>query len=123
MTTPEDICHDFPDWPKSWMGIEKDQPYGQGILDVMRPFVDNLIAKGLSKKTIRRHMDNLWLLGGEIIRDVSTYNQYYIPPDQMLGDSVDSEGGPYCQHLDSESNQRSFDSTCRKLHKFLEINA
>ena len=70
------------------MGIEKDQPYGQGILDVMRPFVDNLIAKGLSKKTIRRHMDNMWLLGGEIIRDVNTYNQYPIPPDQKLRDSV-----------------------------------
>ena len=105
------------------MGIEKDQPYGQGILDVMRPFVDNLIAKGLSKKTIRRHMNNLWLLGGEIIRDVSTYNQYHIPPGQTLRDSVYSEGGPYCQHLDSESDQRSFDSTCRKLYKFLEINA
>ena len=26
-------------------------------------------ASGLFKKTIQRHVDNLWLLGGEIIRD------------------------------------------------------
>ena len=121
MKTPEDIYKDFPKWPKSWMGIKEDVAYGQGILQVMRPFIERLIADGLSDKTIKRHMDNLWLLGGEIIRDVSMDEEYdKISPPDKLRKSVGPDGGPYCRHLDSDSQMRSFDSTCRKLHRFLE---
>ena len=122
MKAPEDICPDFPEWPERWRGVEQDVPYGQGILDVMRPFVMHLIAKGLKKRTIRNHMDNLWLLGGEIIRDVSEDDQYHVPPIKALRDSVYSDGGPYCRHIDSEREMNSYDATCRKLHKFLETN-
>ncbi len=120
MKRPEDICPDFPEWPDRWHGVKKDIPYGQSILDAMRPFVEHLISRGLKEKTIRNHMDNLWLLGGEIIRDVSTCDQYDVPPDQILRDSVGTDGGPYCRHLHSEAEVNSFDATCRKLHKFLE---
>lgn len=121
MKTPEDIYSDFPEWPIRWMGIEKDVPYGQGILQVMRPFIESLIAEGLSIKTIKRHMNNLWLLGGEIIRDVSMNNEYEkIFPSENVRKSVGPAGGPYCRHLDSESEVTSYDSTCRKLHNFLE---
>jgi hypothetical protein len=34
-------------------------------------------------------------------------------------DSIGPEGGPYCRHLDSEEECRSFDATCRKLYKYL----
>ena len=102
MKTPEEICPDFPEWPDRWMIVEKDKAYGQGLLDAMRPFVEHLIAMKLKKKTIRTHMDNLWLLGGEIIRSVHIYQEYNVPPIEKLRDSVDSEGGPYSQHLDSE---------------------
>ncbi len=66
-------------------------------------------------------MNNLWLLGGEIIRAVNTYEEYSIPPAVNLRDSVDEEGGPYCQHLHSEEEQRSYNATCRKLHRFLNV--
>ena len=102
MKTPEEICPDFPEWPDRWMIVEKDKAYGQGLLDAMRPFVEHLIAIKLKKKTIRTHIDNLWLLGGEIIRSVHIYQEYNVPPIEKLRDSVDSEGGPYSQHLDSE---------------------
>jgi hypothetical protein len=102
MKTPEEICPDFPEWPDRWMIVEKDKAYGQGLLDAMRPFVEHLIAMKLKKKTIRTHMDNLWLLGGEIIRSVHIYQEYNVPPIEKLRDSVDSKGGPYSQHLDSE---------------------
>ena len=120
MKTPEDICADFPEWPVRWMGVDEDRPYGQGLLDVMRPFVEHLVAKGLKEKTIRNHMDNLWLLGGEVIRDVGTEREYATPPIEKLRESVGSDGGPYCQHIHSEWALDSFDATCRKLHKFLE---
>ncbi len=120
MKTPEDICPDFTEWPERWHGVKRDIPYGQGLLAAMRPFVIHLIARGLADKTIRRHMDNLWLLGGEIVRSVSMNDEYDISPAEKLRQSVGEEGGPYCSHLDSESEVRSFDATCRKLHKFFE---
>lgn len=103
------------------MGTEEDMPYGQGIQQVMRPFIESLIAGGLSVKTIKKHMDNLWLLGGEIIRDVSMNNEHNkILPLEKVRNSIGPDGGPYCQHLNSESELTSYDSTCRKLHNFLE---
>ncbi|MFH1039538.1 MAG: hypothetical protein V1789_12825 [PVC group bacterium] len=117
--TAENICPDFPRWPESWQGDREDIPYGLGLIDEMRPFISHLIDSGLGKKTIRNHMNNLWLLGGEIIRWVNTYEEYAIPPAENLRRNVDEEGGPYCRHLNTEAEQRSFDSTCRKLHRFL----
>ncbi|HJW85091.1 MAG TPA: hypothetical protein VJ440_00460 [Candidatus Brocadiaceae bacterium] len=120
MKTPEDIYPDFTEWPMRWMGVKKDVIYGKEILQIMRPFIEHLIASGLSVKTIKRHMNNLWVLGGEIIRDVNTYNEYdKISPLEKIKASVGAEGGPYCRHLEGESDIKSFDSTCRKFHKYL----
>ncbi|MCK4302976.1 MAG: hypothetical protein KAY24_01920 [Candidatus Eisenbacteria sp.] len=80
MKAPEDICPDFPEWPDSWQGAKRDLAYGEGLLGVMIPFVVHLIAKGLTRKTIKNHMDYLWLLGGEIIRDVGLHNEYDVAP-------------------------------------------
>jgi len=123
MKTPEDICADFAEWPDRWAGVKEDMPYGQGVLDAMRPFVVHLISRGLREKTIRNHMDNLWLLGGEIIRSVSMFDQYDVPPAENLRRNVDEEGGPYCPHLHSEYQERSYDATCRKLYKFLKAQS
>lgn len=119
MKTPEDICPDFNQWPDAWEGLPKDLPYGREILEIMRPFIVHLIEKDLTRKTIRKHMGNLWLLGGEIIRNVSIDEEYHIPPIQKTRDSVDSLGGMYCRHLDSEADEKSYNATCKKLHKFL----
>ena len=101
------------------MGSPEDVAYGEGLLQSMRPFIENLIAMGLRERTIRDHIGNLWLLGGEIIRDVNTGMRYSVPPLLMLKESVGPDGGPYCRHLDAESQFRSFDNTCRRLHRFL----
>jgi hypothetical protein len=58
-------------WPRSWMGLEKDLPPGEELVVCFRPFIEHLAASSLSSKTIRRHVDNLWILGGEIIRDLN----------------------------------------------------
>jgi hypothetical protein len=117
---PDDICPDFPEWPDRWAGVQKDILFGEGIVDAMRPFVVHLIARGLKEKTIRKHMDNLWLLGGEIIRSVGMFDGYDVPPGESLRQNVDECGGPYCRHTHSESQKQSYDATCRMLHKFLE---
>ncbi len=124
MMTPEEFYPDFPEWPKRWMGVREDLPYGQALLELLRPFVAHLIAKGLARKTLRRHMDNLWLLGGEIIRDVSMNEDHdEMAPEDKLRESVDSDGGPYCRHLDSEEDERSYNATCKALHRFLESSS
>ena len=104
------------------MGTEKDKFYGQGLLEAMRPFIEHLIVKGLTNKTIRRHMDNLWVLGGEIIRSISTNDEYGNLAAESLRDSVGPDGGPYCSGFQHEWEMTSYDATCRKLHKFLEGN-
>ena len=38
--------------------------------------------------------------------------------EQLLFDLVEDDGGPLIYHCDSEEQQSSFDSTCRKFHRF-----
>jgi len=120
MNKLSDICPDFPEWPERWMGIKRDLEYGKQLLEAMWPFAEFLAEGGLAKKTIKRHLTNLWLLGGEIVRNVGFYDEYSTPAPEKLRQSVGPDGGPYCRHLNSEAELESFDSTCRKLHKFLE---
>jgi len=108
-------------WPLQWKGTGEDIPYGQGIVEAMRPFIEHLIAEGISDGTLKKHAENLWLLGGELIRDVSLYEEYgKIAPADKVWEALGPEDGPICRHLHSESAQRSFDATCRKLYRFLE---
>jgi hypothetical protein len=66
----EHYCRDLNGWPRSWMGLEKDLPPGEQLLALFRPFLDSLAASDLTPKTIRKHVDNMWALGGEFIRDL-----------------------------------------------------
>jgi len=101
------------------MGLEKDLPPGEDLLVCFRPFLDHLAASNLSPKTIRRHVDNLWMLGGEIIRHLHfDPSLRKVPADRLVRDAIYADGGPLI-HNGSEDEQRSFDSTCRKLNRFL----
>jgi hypothetical protein len=110
---------DLDQWPRSWMGLEKDLPPGEQLLACFRPFIEQLASSSLSPKTIRRHVDNLWLLGGEIIRDLNEDPSLRkVAAERLLRQAVREDGGPLV-HNGSEEEQRSFDATCRKLHRFL----
>jgi hypothetical protein len=112
-------CRDLDNWPHSWMGLEKDLPPGEQLLACFRPFIEDLASSSLSPKTIRKHVDNLWILGGEIIRDLNQDPSLRkVAADHLLSDVIHADGGPLI-HNGSEEAQRSFDSTCRKLHRFL----
>ena len=78
-----------------------------------------MLALPLSRNTLRKHVDNLWLLGGELIRDLHDTPSLRKRPVAALVFEVIEEGGPLLDHGDSEAEQRSFDSTCRKLRRFL----
>ena len=101
------------------MGLEKDLPPGEALVVCFRPFIEHLAASSLSPKTIRRHVDNLWLLGGEIIRELNyTPARRKVAAQKLLRDVVGADGGPL-MYNGSEEEQRSLDATCRKLHRFL----
>ena len=102
-------------------GVGKDLPPGEKLVARFRPFLEALVVSGLSPKTIQRHVDNLWALGGEIIRDLNENPSLRKKSiEQILDDRIDDEGGPLVYAMESEEPlQRSFDSTCRKLHRFL----
>ncbi|MGA3237449.1 MAG: hypothetical protein ABSG03_14200 [Bryobacteraceae bacterium] len=113
------FCQDLANWPRSWMGLEKDLPPGEALIECFRPFIEHLAAKGLANATIRQHVDNLWAVGGEIIRDLHYDSSLRRKPaDQLLRSAVHQFGGP-AVHNASEEQQRSVNATCRQLHRFL----
>jgi hypothetical protein len=90
------------------------------MVECFKPFLRHLLSQGLSRKILRKHRDNLWLLGGEIISDLhETPRLRKRPIDQVLLAALDDEDGPLISRA-SEDQQRSFDATCRKLHRFLK---
>ena len=100
------------------MGLEKDLPPGEQLLTLFRPFLEHLAASDLSPKTIQKHVDNMWALGGEFIRDLHSDSSLRKKPvDQILLQMIEY-GGPLLYHGGGDQ-QRSFDSTCRKLRRFL----
>ena len=111
---------DLYEWPDSWMVDQPDRAMGKAIVTVLTPFIDYLINQGLTKRTIKRHVDNLWALGGEIITainwDESLRKQ---SATDLVINAIDEEGGPLLRNPLDPDDQKPFDSTCRKLYKFL----
>ena len=116
----DDYCKDLAEWPRSWMGLPEDLVPGEKMVAYFRPFLEHLIDLGLSRKTIRKHVDNLWVLGGEMIRDLHQTPSLRKVPIETLVFQVIQDGGPILYHNDSEEQQRSFESTCSKFRRFLE---
>ena len=112
-------CGDLAEWPRSWMGDERDLAPGQKIVQCFTPFLLHLAASGLKKKTVKKHVDNLWVLGGEIIRDLQETPKLRKKPVSEIIDTLLENDGPLLYHCESEEQQRSFESTCRKLRRFL----
>jgi hypothetical protein len=113
-------CPDLDNWPRSWRYDGDDIAVGQQIVEALTPFLLDLLDHRLAAKTVSRHRDNLWVLGGELVRrrhehsdlarqDVTSAIQ------QLIAD----DGGPLIYPRISESQQDSLDATCRKLHRFM----
>ena len=104
------------------MGLEKDLLPGEQLGTMFRPFLEHLAASDLSPKTIQKHVDNMWALGGEFIRDLNDHPALRKrPADRVLFDMIEY-GRPLLYH-GGEDQQRSFDSTCRKFRPFLTATA
>ena len=118
----EDFDIDFNEWPGAWEGIEEDVEPGERIVkEVFIPYFQFLVESGLTKKTVKRHISNIWLLGGEIIRGLYFEEDGFrdSPALELVLHSVDCGEAPTLPRYHSEDRQRTFDSSCKKLYKFL----
>lgn len=114
------LCPDLPEWPQLWLIESSDATIGERIVDAFTPFLRHMIRNGLAPRTLKRHRDHLWMLGGELIR------RRHDDPDlkrlsvsELLSELIDDETGPLIWPRITESEQEAFDATCRKLHRFL----
>jgi hypothetical protein len=116
----QSYCPDLDQWPRSWAYEARDIPPGQQVVECFKPFLRMLLALRLSRTTLRQHRDNIWALGGEIISQLQMDNRLRRRPvQQVVLDLIGDDGGPLLSHGQSEAGQRSFDTTCRKLFRFL----
>ena len=78
------------------MGMDKDLPPGEKLVVCFRPFLEGLVASDLSPKTIQKHVESLWALGEEIIRDLHENPSLRRKTSEQIltGDRIDDEGGP-----------------------------
>ena len=113
---------DIQEWPKSWEGVKEDIQYGQEIIKIIMPFIEEMKIKKQSPKTINKHIDNLWMLGGTIIKEINYDDDLRkLPPEEMILKSIDSFEGPLIQEF-TDYQQEEFDCTCRKFYKFIIKN-
>lgn len=106
-------------WPTSWAGIAKDEGVGRNLTDLMRLFVLSLVQRHLAPKTIRRHLDNLWVIGGEIIRQLHDTPSRRTKAAKILLLDATADGELCWVSGLTEAQQRTVDATARKLFGFL----
>jgi hypothetical protein len=113
-------CPDLDQWPASWAYEARDIPPGLRMVECFKPFLREMLALSLSRPTLRRHRDNIWALGGEVIRRLQMDDGLRRRSiKQVVLDLIGDDGGPLLSHGQSEAEQRSVDATCRKLFRFL----
>lgn len=110
------------EWVKDWMigdDPDRERELASGLLEI---FQDFWRAEGLgekSKSTVRRHSGSLHALGGHLVARGNEEDQVGKSARELLSEAVDLDEGPLLFH-DHESWQMELDSTCRKLHRYLE---
>jgi hypothetical protein len=117
-------CPDLHEWPQSWHVEPADIALGCQIVQLLTPFLLHLLDQGLAKTTVRKHRDNLWLLGGELIR--RRYDDDALARRDVqsaLQQLIEGDGGPLIYPRITDSEQDSLDATCRKLNRFMRESA
>ena len=113
-------CKDINDWPNSWEIDHADIKVGEALLEEFKLFLIEKIEQGRAKKTINTYTRYLWALGGELIRQINTYDDdRKLTTKELLLNSIDESGGPYWLHAFDELQHRQYDSVCRLLYKFM----
>ena len=116
----EQYVPDLHNWPASWRVVDEDISTGRTIVAIFTPFLEHLLTLGCARKTLLRHRDHIWMLGGEMIRRRhEDPDLLAVPVATLLDKLIEEDGGPLIWPAISESAQNSFDATCRKLYQYL----
>jgi hypothetical protein len=107
------------------MGTDEDIEIGEKILMAITPFIINLHNQGLARKTIIKYMDNLWILGAQIINEINDHDDKKyrkLKPEKLVLEFIHADGGPLPRVLElkNETSVKSYDSTCKKLFEFIK---
>ncbi len=92
------------------------------MVDIFKVFLTHQLQLARSRKTLRVHRDNLRVLGGHLIR--LWHERPHLRKRgilRMLLEAIGDDGGPIVYPTLTEADQRSFDSTCRLLHRFTTL--
>ena len=103
-----------------WQADAADLAPGVAIVAIFKPFLLEMLRGKPSKTSFNRHCDNLWQVGGEIIRrrhDRTDLRRMRI--ERVIQLLVEEDGGPLIWPRISETEQNAIDATCRKLYRFL----
>jgi len=101
-----------------WETKEIFSPAGSSW-NASRHFLFNSPPPTCQRRPFRNTSTICGLLGGEIIRDLQETPKLRKKPVNELIDILLENDGPLIYHCESEEQQRSFESTCRKLRRFL----
>jgi hypothetical protein len=86
---------DIDHWPQAWRVESKDLDPGRLMLDIFKVFLVHQLSLRRARKTLRVHRDNLFALGGQIIRllheNPSLRKRGVV---RVLGEAIDDDGGP-----------------------------
>ena len=80
--------------------------------------------QGLAKATVRRHRDNVWLIGAALLR--CRYDDNELARQDVtdaIRQLIERDSGPLMWPRIIESEQDSLDATCRKLNRFMSESA
>lgn len=114
------LCPDLQSWPQRWGYQDCDIAPGCALIECFTPFLLYLLEQGLAMKTLQRHRDHLWMLGGEIIRRLHQEPSLRRKSIKtVILQVIDDQCGPLIWPRISEQQQNSLDATCRKLYQFL----
>ena len=121
LATLKTYCKDIDRWAESWAGFpDLDVPVGERIVAEFTPFLLAVIAERRTKKTVKKYADYLWVLGGELIRRVSTDEKARkLPARTLILKHIDETGGPLWRHARDEQEHAVYDAVCRRFYQFL----
>jgi hypothetical protein len=113
-------CPHLSNWPEIWHFDDPDIPPGERIVQYVKPFLLDLPGQKLATKARHKHRDNIWLPGGEVIRErYEDERLLKLPVEQVIIKMIHEDGGPLIYPRISQLQQESFDATCRKFYRFI----
>jgi len=116
----DDEFLDIDPWPQAWRVEPQDLAPGQLMLDIFKVFLLHQLSLRRARKTLRLHRKHLFTLGGQLIRRLHEHASLRKRGIvRVLAESIDDDGGPIVYPPLTASEQRSFDTTCSLLHRFM----